>query len=170
MIYTVSVSSVLQSEGTKFKPNKNNVWPVVVTSVTSAQLPENSSVIDGSIAESIGLIPGQTYALLIQAQPDRTINGKVYKNYRYAAVGGNITASVGNEVSKIVSASIASMFAPSLVSTPAPTPVVDSTPTPGANDELSEEEEDALLKELQAKKKARLAAAKAEAEADSQSF
>jgi hypothetical protein len=163
MIYQVSISTVLQKEGSKFKANRYGVWPLVLTSINGAILPENSAIIDGSIAESIGIKAGSTYAILITSRESQTINGKVYKNYNYAVVGGDMTLALGNQMAAAAIASITSMFAPTPssvqtpVQTPTPTPVVDGD----ADEELSEEELAAQIKLLQAKAKAKKDAAKA---------
>ncbi len=161
MIYQVSVSTVLQKEGSKFKANKYGVWPLVLTSINGAILPENSAIIDGSIAESIGIKAGSSYAILITPREKKDINGKIYKNYNYAVVGGDMTVALGNQMAVAAIASITSMFAPtpSSVQTPTPTPipVVDGD----AGEDLSEEELAAQIKLLQAKAKAKKDAAKA---------
>lgn len=178
MIYQVSVSTVLQKEGTKFKANRYGVWPLVLTSINGAVLPENSGIIDGSIAESIGIKAGSTYAILITQRESQTINGKTYKNYSYAVVGGDMTLALGNQMAAAAIASITSMFAPTPFVVQTPTPAQTPTPTPNpvvdADEELSDEELAAQIKLLQAKAKAKKEAAKAAevaaAEADSQPF
>jgi hypothetical protein len=170
MIYQVSVSTVLQKEGGKFKANKYGVWPVVLTSINGAVLPENSAIMDGSIAESIGIKNGSTYSLFITPRESQTINGKVYKNYNYAVVG-DITASLGVQLASAAIGSITSMFAPtpSSVQTPTPTPTpVLTQPVVDADDEpeMSDEELAAQIKLLQAQAKARKEAAKSAASAE----
>lgn len=174
MIYQVSISTVLQKEGTKFKANRYGVWPLVLTSINGAVLPENSGIIDGSIAESIGIKAGSTYAILITQRESQTINGKIYKNYNYAVVGGDLTLALGNQMAAAAIASITSMFAPTpfVVQTPTPAPTPTPTPNPvvDADEELSDEELAAQIKLLQAKAKAKKEAAKAAAEANDAPF
>lgn len=172
MIYQVSISTVLQKEGTKFKANRYGVWPLVLTSINGAVLPENSGIIDGSIAESIGIKAGSTYAILITQRESQTINGKIYKNYNYAVVGGDLTLALGNQMAAAAIASITSMFAPTpfVVQTPAPTPTPTPNPVVDADEELSDEELAAQIKLLQAKAKAKKEAAKAAAEANDAPF
>jgi hypothetical protein len=171
MIYQVSVSAINQFDGSKFKANKHGVWPVILNSINGAILPENSSILDGSIAESIGLKAGSTYSLFISSRESQKIGDKVYKNYNYAVVG-DITASLGIQLAAAAISSISSMFAPSpaqmlLAQTPSPAPTpqpVLSQPVVDADDEpeMSDEELAAQIKLLQAQAKARKEVAKKE--------
>jgi hypothetical protein len=171
MIYTVAVSTVLQQGSSKFKANKHGVWPVILTSINGAVLPENSSILDGSVAESLGITAGNSYALLITERASQTINGKVYKNYNYAVVGGNITAALGTQMAAVAISSISNLFAPSpaqmLIAqtpTPTPTPVLTQPVVDADNEpEMSDEELAAQIKLLQAQAKARKEAAKSAA-------
>lgn len=163
MIYQVSVSSITQFEGSKFKPNRRGVWPLILNSINGAPLPENSSILDGSIAESIGVKAGSTYSLFISSREDQKIGDKVYKNYNYAVVG-DITAALGIQLAAAAINSISNMFAPTpaqvmIAQTPAPTP----TPTPVLNqpvvdgdsmESMSVAELEAIQKRLTAAKKA----------------
>lgn len=176
MIYQVSVSSVTQFEGSKFKPNKRGVWPLILNSINGAVLPEHSSVLDGSIAESVGIKAGNTYSLFITSREDQKIGDKVYKNYNYAVVA-DITASLGVQLAAAAIGSITNMFAPTVAQVvvaipPAPAPVLvaDGSLNLADADELSDEELAAQIKLLQDKAKAKKAAAKAAAEADKQPF
>lgn len=164
MIYQVSVSSVTQFEGSKFKPNKRGVWPLILNSINGAVLPEHSSVLDGSIAESVGIKAGNTYSLFITSREDQKIGDKVYKNYNYAVVA-DITASLGVQLAAAAIGSITSMFAP----TPAQVVVVPA-PEPKLIADGSLNLADMSVKELTAFLKAKKDAEKAAAEADSQPF
>ena len=171
MIYQVSVSSITQFEGSKFKPNRRGVWPLILNSINGAPLPENSSILDGSIAESIGVKAGSTYSLFISSREDQKIGDKVYKNYNYAVVG-DITAALGIQLAAAAINSISNMFAPTpaqvmIAQTPAPTPTPLLAPVVVDADnevELSDEELAAQIKLLQDKAKAKKAAAKAAVE------
>ena len=182
MIYQVSVSSITQFEGSKFKPNKRGVWPLILNSINGAPLPENSSILDGSIAESIGLKAGSTYSLFISSREDQKIGDKVYKNYNYAVVG-DITASLGIQLAAAAISSISSMFAPTpaqMLVAQTPAPLQTPTPTPvltqpvvnadesedDEDDDLSDEELAAQIKTLQLQAKARKEAAKKAAEVE----
>jgi hypothetical protein len=169
----------LQQGSSKFKPNKYGVWPVILTSINGAVLPENSGVLDGSIAQSIGINSGSSYSLLITERPSQKIGDKVYRNYNYAVVGGDMTLSLGNQMAAAAINSISNMFAPTpaqvlIAQTPTPTPIPIPVVNGDADEELSDEELSAQIKLLQAKAKAKKEAAKAAevaaAEADSQPF
>jgi hypothetical protein len=169
MIYQVSVSSITQFEGSKFKPNKRGVWPLILNSINGAVLPEHSSILDGSIAESVGIKAGNTYSLFITSREDQKIGDKVYKNYNYAVVG-DITASLGIQLAAAAIGSITNMFAPTpaqvvVAVPPAPAPVLIADSSLNLAD-LSVAELDKLLKAKKAAEKAAKEAAEAEAEAN----
>ena len=159
MIYQVSVASITQFEGSKFKPNKRGVWPLILNSINGAVLPEHSSVLDGSIAESVGIKAGSTYSLFITSREDQKIGDKVYKNYNYAVVG-DITVALGNQLAAAAIGSITNMFAP----TPAQV-VVPAAPAPGRIADGSLNLADMSVAELDKLLKAKKAAEKAAKEA-----
>jgi hypothetical protein len=181
MIYLVSVSTVLQQGSSKFKPNKHGVWPLVLTSINGAVLPENSSVLDGSVAESLGIKAGSSYSLLITERTSQKVGDKVYRNYNFAVVGGDMTVALGQQMASAAISSISSMFAAAPaqmlianppVSKPEPVLIADSSLNLVAD--MSVAELDKLLKAKKAAEKAAKeaadAAALAGADADDQPF
>ena len=177
MIYVVGVQGCPKGEASKFKPNKNGVWPVILKSVNGVPLPQNSDILDGSVAASMGVEVGNTYMLMIvEKDPYVHTDGKVYKKYDYTVVGGNASQQIATEMAKSVIVDISAMIArpskpASTSASPSPSPSVLTQPVVNADeatededDELSDEELAAQIKLLQDQAKARKAAAKKAAE------
>jgi hypothetical protein len=117
--------SVSQASGTSFKPNKHGVLPIILSPLNGV-LPENSGVIDGSIASRLGLQVGGQYVLSISFREYYEANGKKYPNYSYALVT-RLGAGFEQMVAQQVVASMNFGFTPA--STPTPHEEV-LTPTP----------------------------------------
>lgn len=177
MIYVVGVQGCPKGEGSKFKPNKNGVWPVILKSVNGVSLPQNSDILDGSVAASMGVEVGKTHMMFItEKDPYVHTDGKVYKKYDYTLVGGDASQQVATEMAKSVMVDIAKLIArPSTQaststsaspSVPALTqPVINADESAeDEDDELSDEELAAQIKALQLQAKARKEAAKKAAE------
>ena len=174
LIYAVVVQGCPKGEGTKFKVNRNGVWPVILKSINGVQLPEKSDIMDGSIAESLGIVVGSTYTLMISRREDYVKDGKSYLNYDYAPVGGNVSQQIGTQIAAYAIGDIAKLIAkpvePKSDSDPNPQQVLnqpliinaDKTETETETDEELEAE----LKRVQAAIKSRKAAAKKAAEAE----
>jgi hypothetical protein len=166
MIYAVAVQGCPKGEGTKFKVNRNGVWPVILKSINGVKLPEKSDIMDGSIAESLGIVVGSTYTLMINRREDYISNGKAYLNYDYVPVGGNVTQHIGAEIAKQTIGDIALLIArPAAPANPTPTPVLTQTPIINAdneteNEELTEEQMQAEIEKLKNALKAKKAADK----------
>jgi hypothetical protein len=175
MIYVIGVQGCPKGEASKFKPNKNGVWPVILKSVNGVPLPQNSDILDGSVAASMGVEVGNTYMLMIvEKDPYIHTDGKIYKKYDYTVVGGNASQQIATEMAKAVIVDISAMIArPSTstsasASTSAPVltqPVINADEPEEEDDDLSDEDLDAEIKRLQAVAKAKKAAAKKAAEA-----
>jgi len=165
MIYTVGVQGCPKGESSKFKPNRNGAWPVILKSVNGVPLPQNSDILDGSVAESMGVIIGSTYMLMIvEKDPYVHTDGKVYKKYDYTVIGGNASQQIATELAKDVIGDIAKLIArpsaspsasasPSVLTQP---PVINADePIETENEEMTEEqmqaEFDKLKKALKAK-------------------
>lgn len=172
MIYVIGVQGCPKGEGSKFKPNKHGVWPVILKPVNGVPLPQNSDILDGSVAASMGIEVGKTHMLLItEKEPYVHTDGKVYKKYDYVLVGGDASQQVASEMAKSVMVDISALIARPSTSTstsasPSPStltqpPVINANEPKDDEDELSDEELDAELKRLQAEAKARKAAKKA---------
>jgi len=184
MIYAVGVQGCPKGEASKFKPNKNGVWPVILKSVTGASLPQNSDILDGSVAASMGVEIGKTHMMMItEKDPYVHTDGKVYKKYDYVLVGGDASQQVATEMAKSVMEDIAKLIArpskqasPSTSASPSPSPSTLTQPVVNADEsaedkdgELSDEELAAQIKALQLQAKARKEAAKKAAEKAAQS-
>lgn len=175
MIYVIGVQGCPKGDGSKFKPNKNGVWPVILKSVNGVPLPPNSDILDGSVAASMGVEVGKTHMMFItEKEPYVHTDGKVYKKYDYVLVGGDASQQVATEMAKSVMVDIAKLIArpstsPSASpSTSAPVltqPVINADESAeDEDDELSDEELAAQIKALQLQAKARKDAAKKAAE------
>lgn len=123
--------SISQASGSKFKPNKYGKLPFVLSPLNGI-LPENSGIIDATVAERMGLTSGSQAVLSISPRPDYIApNGTVYKNYNYALV-----ARLGNKYQDLVAEQVVASMnfgftSPSVTPTPTPTPVEEEfTPTP----------------------------------------
>jgi hypothetical protein len=168
MIYAVAIQGCPKGEGTKFKVNRNGVWPVILKSINGVQLPEKSDIMDGSIAESLGIVIGSTYTLMINRREDYISNGKAYLNYDYVPVGGNVTQHIGAEIAREAIGDIARLIArPAAPANPTPTPVLTQPPiinadteTEDEDEELTEEQMQAEIERLKAELKAKKAADK----------
>lgn len=176
MIYVIGVQGCPKGDGSKFKPNKNGVWPVILKSVNGVALPPNSDILDGSVAASMGVEVGKTHMMFItEKEPYVHTDGKVYKKYDYVLVGGDASQQVASEMAKSVMVDIAKLIARPSTSpstpTPASPPVLtqpvvngDEPEEDDEEDDLSDEDLDAQIKALQLQAKARKAAAKKAAE------
>ena len=124
MTTTIAVS-VQQASGSAFKANKHTVLPVILSPLNGV-LPENSGVLDGSIAARMGLEVGGQYVLSIAFRGYYEANGKKYPNYSYSLVT-KLGAGFEQMVAQQVVASMNFGFTPN--STPVPHAEV-LTPTP----------------------------------------
>ncbi len=127
--------SVSQASGTSFIPNKHGVLPVILSPLNGV-LPENSGVIDGSIASRLGLQVGGQYVLSIAFREYYEANGKKYPNYSYAVVT-KLGAGFEQMVAQQVVASMNFGFTSSSTPTPhesvvTPTPVEQAITTANA--------------------------------------
>lgn len=136
MIYVVGVQGCPKGEGSKFKPNKNGVWPVILKSVNGVSLPPNSDILDGSVAASMGVEVGNTYMLMIvEKDPYVHTDGKIYKKYDYTVVGGNASQQIATEMAKSVIVDISAMIArPSTSASTSPSPSVLTQPVINADE------------------------------------
>ena len=123
--------SISQASGNKFKPNKYGKLPFVLSPLNGI-LPENSGIIDATVAERMGLTSGSQAVISISPRPDYiTADGKVYKNYNYALV-----AKLGNKYQDLVAEQVVASMnfgftSQAATPTPTPTPVEeDVTPIP----------------------------------------
>ena len=66
----------------KFSADKQGHMPVILTALKGS-LPEDSNVMNGTIAASIGLKPGDIATLIITYLDTVTVKGNEYHNYRY---------------------------------------------------------------------------------------
>lgn len=140
MITNIAVS-VSQASGSKFKMNKAGLLPVVLSPLNGV-MPENSGILDGTIAARIGLIPGCQYVLAIAFRGYYENNGKKYPNYSYTLVT-KLGAGFENMVAQQVVASMNFGFAGGT-----PTPNFNSnpaTPTPTPEPEIEAPEEPETL-------------------------
>jgi hypothetical protein len=169
-IFVVGIQGCPKGESSKFKPNKNGVWPVILKSVNGVPLPQNSDILDGSVADSMGISIGNTYMLMIvEKDPYIHSDGKVYKKYDYTSVGGNVSQQVGAEMAKSVIEDISKLIArpsatPSASTSPSPSvltqPPVINADEDNEDDEMTEEEMQAEIERLKAELKAKKAADK----------
>jgi hypothetical protein len=126
-MYPVSVST---ASGSKFKPNKHNVLPVVLTSIQGS-LPVNAGILDGTLAERLGLKSGFRYVLNIQFVQMNKVGEKSYPQYSYS-----IVACLGQDFDKMVAEKLVSSmsfdfnFGATSTSVPAPIPTATSEETP----------------------------------------
>lgn len=127
MIVAVSVS---QASGSKFKPNKHGLMPVVLSPLNGV-LPENSGILDGSIAQRMGLASGGQYVVNVEYRGTEEYNGKQYKNYSYTLVT-KLGAGFENMVAQQVVQSMNFGFTPTVPTNhvEATTPTPEETPTP----------------------------------------
>ena len=117
--------SISQASGTSFKPNKHGVLPIILSPLNGV-LPDNSGVLDGTIASRLGLHVGGQYVISIAFTGYYEANGKKYANYSYAVVT-KLGAGFEQMVAQQVVASMNFGFTPA--STPTPHAEV-ITPTP----------------------------------------
>jgi len=134
MTIAVSVST---ANGSAFKSNKHGKMPLVLSPLNGT-LPKNAGIIDGSIAERMGINPGCQAVLNINFRGyyAEETHGQKYPNYDYTVVtilGAGFEAQVAQQVVASMDFGFTPKSAPS--TTPTPTPLV-ATPTP----ELSEEQ------------------------------
>ena len=124
--------SVATASGSKFKPNKHNVLPVVLTAIQGS-LPANAGVLDGTLAERLGLKSGFRYVLNIQFVQMNKVGEKSYPQYSYS-----IVACLGQDFDKMVAEKLVSSmsfdFNFGTTSTSVPAPITTAT-----SEEVSEE-------------------------------
>ncbi len=136
-MFPVSIST---ASGSKFKRNKNNVLPVVLTAIQGT-LPANAGILDGTLADRLGLKSGFRYVLNIQFVQMNKVGDKYYPQYSYS-----IVACLGQSFDKLVAEKLVSSmsfgfnFAPQ-TSTPSSTSTSTSTSTPVDPVEEVEDEE-----------------------------
>lgn len=111
--------SVSQASGSKFKPNKHGKLPMILSALNGT-LPVNSGIIDTTIAERMGLIPGCQAVVNITFRDYYESNGQRYPNYNYVLVT-KLSAGFEQMVAERVVASMDFGF--STGATPTPTPV-----------------------------------------------
>lgn len=97
-MFPVSVST---ASGSKFKMNKNGVLPVVLSPIQGT-LPTNAGVLDGTLAERLGLKSGYRYVLNIQFLQMNKVGDKLYPQYSYS-----IVSCLGQDFDKLVAEKLA---------------------------------------------------------------
>ena len=115
IMYPVSIST---ASGSKFKPNKHNVLPVILTPIQGS-LPANAGILDGTLAERLGLKSGFRYILNIQFVQMNKVGDKQYQQYAYS-----IVSCLGQDFDKMVAEKlVGAMSFDFNFGAPAPAPV-----------------------------------------------
>ena len=112
-IYNVRVS---QTTGSPFKPNKNGQFPLVLTQTNGAKI-TNGGILDGTIAQRLGIVDNGIYTIDITSQ----MVGE-YMNHRHTVVS-DLTAAVATA---LAGKAMTEMFGSATVYS-TPTPVADDT-------------------------------------------
>lgn len=92
-MFAVSVST---ASGSKFKPNKYGVLPVILSPIQGS-LPINAGVLDGTLAQRLGIQSGFRYVINIVFEKYNKIGDKQYPQYQYSVV-----ACLNQEFDKMV--------------------------------------------------------------------
>ncbi len=135
-MFPVSVST---ASGSKFKANKHGVLPVVLSPI-QGQLPTNAGILDGTLAQRLGLQSGFRYVINIVFEKYNKVGEKQYPQYQYSVV-----ACLGQDFDKMVAEKlVASMqfdfnFGAPRTSTSAPitAPITASEETPEPVEEVA---------------------------------
>lgn len=127
-MYPVSVQLTSSASG-KFKANKNNLMPLILTPLQGS-LPQNAGLLDGSVAQSLGIQPNHRYILnIVRNGTIKTISKKTgleveLPQYQYTVVAC-LGASFDTMVAEKLVASMNFSFGGGSI---APTAPVASTP------------------------------------------
>lgn len=133
-MFAVSVST---ASGSKFKPNKHNVLPLVLSPIQGT-LPLNAGILDGTLAQRLGIQSGFRYVINIVFEKMNVVGGKQYPQYQYSVV-----ACLGQDFDKMVAEKVvASMqfdfnFSVGRTSTSVATPITAPEETPEPVEEVA---------------------------------
>jgi hypothetical protein len=141
--------SVSIAQGSNFKANKYGVMPLVLNALNGA-LPKNAGILDGTVANNLGLIPGGQYVLSITFRGEYVApDGTKYPNYNYVLVtklGQGFESMVAQKVVEsmdfgfgIGNAPIATVGATNITPTPTPTQTPIQAPEELSQPEVSTE-------------------------------
>lgn len=93
------------------KANKNGILPLYLNYISGDRIPNDALVVDGTIADSLGLKVGYTGSIGWSQGDDRVYEGKRISNVRYFMMDGNssfvdkLETAVAKETAKISMAS-----------------------------------------------------------------
>ncbi len=89
------------------KANKNGKSPLYLNHISGDRIPNDALVVDGTIAESLGLKVGYTGSIGWSQGDDRVYEGKTRSNVRYFMMDGNssfvdkLETAVAKETAKV---------------------------------------------------------------------